>query len=315
MCIRDRIRTRLGLTASVGIAPNKFLAKLGSGLEKPVGFVVVDPARVQEFLDPLPVERVWGVGRAAARVLETLGARTVGDLRQIPEAELRAHFGRWGERLAELARGWDERPVAPDGEARSVSHETTFAVDVSDRDVLRARLLELTDQVGRRLRRQGLLARGVQVKVRFHDFRTITRAARLPRPGAATDALWRAVEPLWRRGIGAGHPPVRLIGVGANRLQRRSAGGNVPRQGDLFGVPPLQGSAGQGAGTGGPPGGGDAPEHEALDEVADRVRERFGAHAVRRARTLTRSGKDGPGGEGRSGAAGDRRRGPARRRV
>jgi DNA polymerase-4 len=125
--IKQEIRERLRLIASVGVAPNKFLAKIASDLKKPDGFVVVEPTQVQEFLDPLPVGRLWGVGKVTGQVFEKLGVHRIGQLRQMPVELLRHHFGSSGEHLGELAQGIDDRPVVPEQEAKSISHEPTFA--------------------------------------------------------------------------------------------------------------------------------------------------------------------------------------------
>jgi DNA polymerase IV len=136
--IKLAIRKDLHLTASVGVAPNKFLAKIASDIDKPDGFVVVDEDRVQDFLDPLPVGRLWGVGRVTSRVFDRLGIETIGDVRRVPVDEMRQHFGQTGEHLWQLAHGIDERRVVPDRDAKSISHETTFAEDISDLETLRA---------------------------------------------------------------------------------------------------------------------------------------------------------------------------------
>jgi DNA polymerase-4 len=159
--IKRVIHQEVRLVASVGVAPNKFLAKIASDLEKPDGFVVVEPGHVSEFLDPLPVERIWGVGRQGSQVFHRLAVRTVGQLRQLPLEVLKQHFGAGGEHFWQLARGIDDRRVVPDRDAKSISHETTFQRDIDDRDVLRAWLLDLTEQVGWRLRRHGLRGRTV----------------------------------------------------------------------------------------------------------------------------------------------------------
>jgi len=153
--IKQAIREELRLVASVGVAPNKFLAKIASDLKKPDALVVVEPDKVPEFLDPLPVERLWGVGRESSKVFQRLGIRTIGQLRQCPLDMLQARFGSSGEHLWELAHGRDERPVVPEREAQSISNETTFEHDIADMDVLRAWLVDLTEQVGCRLRRHG----------------------------------------------------------------------------------------------------------------------------------------------------------------
>jgi DNA polymerase-4 len=257
--IKDEIRREVRLVASVGVAPNKFLAKIASDLEKPDGFVVVPPDGVQAFLDPLPVGRLWGVGKVSNRTLAGLGVSTIGQLRRLTVDVLRDLFGSSGEYLWRLARGIDDRRVTPDHEAKSISHETTFAVDVADMDVLRAWLLELTDQVARRLRRHGLRARSVHLKVRFADFRTITRSRTLSEPTDLTDDLWQAAAGLLGTRLPPGHPPVRLLGMGAGGLD---ASGQTQEM--LF----------------------DRDERRRqgrLDDVTDQIRRRFGDAAIRRA--------------------------------
>ncbi len=178
--IKREIREELDLVASVGVAPNKFLAKLASDMNKPDGFFQFIPDRIAESLDPLPVTRLWGVGPASARQLERLGIRTVGQLRHYSRQLIARHLGRGGEHLWELAHGIDERPVISEQEAKSVSNETTFANDIDDPASLRGWLSELAEQVGWRLRRQQLAGRTVTIKVRFKDFTTVTRSLSLP---------------------------------------------------------------------------------------------------------------------------------------
>ena len=205
--IKQAIRQELRLVASVGVAPNKFLAKIASDLKKPDALVVVESASVQEFLDPLPVERLWGVGKQGSKVFQGLGIRTIGQLRQCPLDLLRARFGSSGEHMWNLAHGRDDRAVVPEREAKSISNETTFEHDISDVEVLRAWLVDLVEQVGWRLRRNGLRGRTVQLKVRFADFSTITRSQTLPEPTDITDELWRPADELLRHRLPAGHLP------------------------------------------------------------------------------------------------------------
>jgi len=260
--IKQVIGEEVRLVASVGVAPNKFLAKIASDLEKPDGFVVVEPDRVSSFLDPLPVERIWGVGRQGSQVFHRLGIRTIGQLRQLPLDVLQQRFGAGGEHFWRLARGVDDRPVVPEREAKSVSHETTFERDVDDRDVLRAWLLDLTEQVGWRLRQHGLRGRTVQVKIRFADFSTITRSHTLPEVTNLTEGLWQAAEELLRKGLQARRGPVRLLGVGVSGLDDSGVG-----QGLLF----------------------DREERQKqgrLDSVKDQLKHRFGPDALRRGSAL-----------------------------
>ena len=267
--IKDAVRQELDLIVSVGIASNKFLAKIASDLEKPDGFVVVDPDAVQAFLDPLPVERLWGVGRRTSKVFQRLGVRTICQLRQLPLSALKSHFGSHGEHFLELAHGIDKRPVVPDREAKSISHETTFATDLDDRETLRASLLALTEQVARRLRRHSLRGRTVEIKVRFADFRTITRSRKLPGPTNSTHELWEAASNLLNTRLPSDHLPVRLLGMGVMDIDRTSV-----TQRQLFDDV-------------------DRAKQDRLDGVGDLVRERFGSKALSRGSVLGHESPEG----------------------
>lgn len=252
--IKAAILAETNLIASVGVAPNKFLAKVASDLDKPNGFVVVDPDRVLEFLEPLPISRLWGIGKVSEKALRTVGIQTVGQVRQLSPEVLTDKFGETGTRLWNLAHGIDKRRVVPDREAKSISHETTFAVDVGDKAVLRAWLLELTEQVGRRLRRSGLRAKTVNLKLRFSNFETISRARSVSDPTDATNRLWEvAAELLDRATLDR---EVRLIGMGVSNITREHA-----RQQSLFG---------------------DDKQDNQLDSVADSIKAKFGSGAISR---------------------------------
>ncbi|HTI50890.1 MAG TPA: DNA polymerase IV [Planctomycetaceae bacterium] len=269
--IKAEIRDSLRLVASVGVAPNKFLAKIASDLQKPDGFVVVDPAGVQAFLDPLPVGRLWGVGRVTGQVMEQLGVRTIGQVRTLSLEILHRHFGQSGDHLWELAHGIDHRPVVPDREAKSISHETTFPVDLVDRDVLRGWLMDLTEQVGWRLRRHELRGRTVEIKVRFADFRTIMRSKTLAEPTDITSEIWRAAAGLLDACLSSGRPRIRLLGVGVSGFRR-----DAEIQKSLFAD--------------------EAREKLAeLDQVADRIRQRFGKSALHRGSGLADDEAQRPG--------------------
>ena len=262
--IQQTVHKELQLVASVGIAPNKFLAKIASDLEKPAGFVVVPDNAIQAFLDPLPVRRLWGVGPVTAAVLEQLGIQTIGQVRLLPANALHERFGQHGKHLWNLAQGIDDRPVVTDKAAKSISHETTFAVDVTDRDVLRAQALALTDQVAARLRIRGLSGKTVQLKIRFGDFQTITRAATLPNPTQLTQPIWRAVQQLLTKNLPRPNAPIRLIGVGVSSLD------NDPQhQQELF---PDETAASQ----------------LQLEQTTDQIRQKFGATSLTRATTMLR---------------------------
>jgi DNA polymerase-4 len=265
--IKGRMKAETGLTASVGVAPNKFLAKLASDQSKPDGLVVVPPQGVPEFLGPLPVGRLWGVGAKAEKRLHALGVRTIGQLAGLPERVLIDHFGKLGRHVWQLARGQDERPVVPDREAKSISTETTFPQDVGDRDTLRACLLDLVEHLASRLRHAGLRARTIELKIRSSDFRTRHRGQALPQPTNLTDALWQAALEVFQNGLTKELLPLRLLGVGGSRLTR-----DAHVQGDLF-------DAGLGK------------RRQALDQAVDAIRGQFGEAAIRRGSLLGRDEK------------------------
>jgi len=263
--VKSEIRTELGLVASVGVAPNKFLAKLASDLGKPDGFLRIDPNGVQEFLDPLPVTRLWGVGKATAATFERLGAATIAQARALGPEVLAHYFGKHGRDLWELAHGRDERPVISDAEAKSISHETTFDTDIREPEVLRAILLQLTEQVGWRLRRHGLRGRTVHLKARLADFTTLTRSQTLDAPTDVTQTLWQTVRRLFDERLPPGRPALRLIGMGVSGFGEDAP----PAQADLF----------TGASSDPVRGGG---RERALDRVADSINERFGPATLKR---------------------------------
>ena len=255
--IKTDVRDELGLTASVGVAPNKFLAKLASDLEKPDGLVAVDGGHRQQFLDPLPVSRLWGVGGSSGRRLSRLGIDTIGQLRQSAPEMLDAKFGVWGRRLLELARGHDDRAVQPDREARSLSHEKTFAVDVTDIRLLHDVLLDLSEQVGWRLRRQQRLARTMQLKFRHADFTTLTRSRTLGRATSLTRDLARIGTELLDATLRTRGPAVRLLGFGVSGLEVAAA------QQELFTDP-------------------ERERQDSIDRLADSINARFGTGLIRR---------------------------------
>jgi DNA polymerase-4 len=260
--IKEQINAETGLTASVGLAPNKFLAKLASDHGKPDGFVILPPDQVTAFLTPLPVGRIWGVGAKGEKRLHALGVRTVGQLAALPEKMLTDRFGTVGRHIWQLAQGQDDRTVVPDREAKSVSTETTFAKDVGDRDVLRTCLLELVDHLAGRLRHAGLHARTIDIKIRSSDFRTWTRAVTLAEPTNLTDLLWKAAADLFERSLIREMLPVRLLGVGTARLTRDP----VVQRGLFDGE--------------------TREKQHALDKVIDAIRGQFGTGAIRRGSLL-----------------------------
>lgn len=272
--LRERVTEQEGLTCSVGVAAVKFLAKLATSAAKPrparhgavagSGVAVVAPGDELAFLHPLAVKALWGVGPATLARLERLGVHTVGDLAELPRASLEAAVGRaHGGHLHDLAHGVDPRCVEPDLAPKSVSHEETYAADRFDPDELRREAVRMADAVAARLRAHGVTGRTVTIKVRFGDFRTITRSVTPPEPVATGPSVARAAKDLLA--LVDVSPGVRLLGVGVSGLGQPGAGG---RQLSLL-------DAADGA-----PGGEPGPGWSAATEAIDRVRERYGADAV-----------------------------------
>jgi len=262
--IRARVLGETGLTASVGVAPNKFLAKLASDLDKPDGLTVIEPGRVFEILDPLPVSRLWGVGAASESRLARLGLRTIGDIRRTDERTLVANLGTTGAHLSRLSRGEDDRPVRSDRGAKSISHERTFGDDLADPEAVRAVLLGQVDDVARRLRAHDRLAGTVTLKIRYGDFETITRSgsvsAAIGRATGRTDELWSVASSIFDAWADTSFRPVRLIGMAASNL---STPGSAVQMG-LFEA--------------------ETDEKRArVDEATDAIRAKFGEGAIRRA--------------------------------
>ena len=228
--IRARIRAETGLTASAGVAPNKFLAKIASDWNKPDGLFVIRPQHVERFLTPLPVARVPGVGKVMQGRLAELGIATVGELRQWPLEELQQRFGSFGASLYRRARGIDERPVEPDQPVRSVSSEDTFAEDLP-LEMLDAPIRALADKTWSASRRAGRSGHTVVLKLKTAQFRILTRSLTLERPPASAAELGELASALRERVALPADTRYRLVGVGLSGF--RDAEGAVP-QGDLF---------------------------------------------------------------------------------
>lgn len=261
--IKHRVRERTALTASVGVAPNKLVAKIASDLRKPDGLVVVQPEEVRALLDPLPVRRLAGLGPKTAPKVEALGLHTLGDLRQAPAAVLRPVFGRYTERVQQRAAGVDERPVVPDSDEKQVSAEETFDTDIADRAQLRAEVHRLADRACARLRARELTAGCVTVKIRRADFTTYTRQRAFePRTQETRVVAGIAVALLDAWLAGQPGAALRLLGVGVSDL----ATGVQP---DLFGAP-------------------ESTRNRQLDAAVDEIRSRFGQVALRPASSLPR---------------------------
>ena len=265
--IKSRIRTAVGLPASVGVASNKFIAKVASDLEKPDGLVVVAPGGEAAFLAPLPVSRLWGAGRVTTADLESMGIRTIGQLAAIPPSHLQSRFGRGGALLSALAHGVDERAVEPLAPPKSMGAEETFELDHRDGERLRATLRGQAERVARELRAEGYAGRTVTLKLRFADFSTITRS----HTGDPTQdglTVYREASALLDRVVL--RQPVRLIGLSV-------AGLGPAGEGQLALLGP------------------DAVRRERLARALDRLVERFGEASVRPATTLFLKGGFGRG--------------------
>lgn len=215
--LQARVRDEVGLSASLGVAANKVVAKVASGHDKPGGLTVVRPGEEAAFLAPLPVQTLPGVGPATAQKLAELGVTTIGDLARLPEADLRARFGRPGADLLLRARGIDDQPVVTEHELRSISQEVTFSRDLADLETMRRQLWQLSREVGQRLKEVGMAAGTVAIKLRYADFTTLTRQMSLAVPAGDEQGVYRAAQVLldraWQRGR-----PVRLLGVAARGL-------------------------------------------------------------------------------------------------
>jgi DNA polymerase IV len=263
--LKERIRAEQHLTASVGIAPNKFLAKVASDLEKPDGLVVLPVEEVPTRLHPLPVERLWGVGPKTAQRLHALGIATIGDVLITPGEKLTAKIGdSLADHLRSLARGEDERQVEGQREAKSISEERTYGSDLRDPDLIDRALLERSIGVARELRKGSLMARTVHLKVRTGDFKTWTRSKALKQSTDLPEAIVAVARELFARRIRLQGKGVRLLGVGVSSLEPAGAG-----QVSLFPNPV------------------DEKAHR-LAAAADALRDRFGEETVTRARLLRR---------------------------
>ncbi len=210
--IKEDIRRQINLTASIGIAPVKMVAKIASDVGKPDGLLEVKPGQVKSFLAPLPVERLWGVGKKAKEQLNRLGIRTIGDLAVVPREEAARRFGNYGLHLHDLANGIDERTVSIDEGVKSVSHEHTFDVDESNPEVILKVIHILSQKVSRRLRQDDLKGKTVTIKVRLEDFQTFTRAKTLDLRTNFADTIYANAQTLFRSFFKKGMK-IRLIGV------------------------------------------------------------------------------------------------------
>jgi len=255
--IKDRIRRRTGLTASVGVSHNKLLAKLASEMNKPDGLAVIRPGEVTTILDPMPVRRLHGIGAKTAFRLEQQGIHTLGQLRRAPESVLWPLFRRETREMRERATGIDDRPVVSDAPEKQISSEETFDVDIRDHEELRQRLAHLADRTAERLRSRQLKAGMISIKVRRRDFETYTRQKSFSPPTQETRLVLQVATELLDRWLDEQpRAAVRLLGVGVSDLA-------PAQQLDLFTTR-------------------ESAESGKLDEALDRIRGKYGTEAVKR---------------------------------
>jgi len=259
--IKDDVRTVTSLTASVGLAPNKFLAKIASDLRKPDAFVVVREGEIEAFLRDLPISRLWGVGPKTEQRLHEMGFRTIGQVAMATRESLVRSLGSLGEHLYQLSRGHDERPVVPNWEPKSVSSETTFDEDTSDRELLVRTILDLSDHVAERLRKDNYRTRRVTLKLRYSSFSTHTKQHSLDKLIQTGEEIATVARDLFRQF--SLKQKIRLIGVSAGDLQRD---GKEPQQLGLFSD--------------------SRNVNEKLSRTVDEIREKFGKDVLRRGSNL-----------------------------
>lgn len=256
-----RMRDELGLTGSIGLSHNKFLAKIASDLDKPHGFAVIGAAETMDFLAPKPVSMIWGVGAAGQAALDRAGIHTFADLRRWEQADLVARFGSMGMRLYNLSRGQDHRRVSAHAPMKSVSNETTFFEDTADPELLDGHLWRLSEKVSDRLKAKQIAGRTVVLKLKRADHSLLTRRLSLREPSQLADRIYREARGLFDKLEDRG--PFRLIGVGVTDL---GPAGGADLSGDLLDP--------------------DAGRRSAAERASDRIRERFGKDAIRKGRAL-----------------------------
>ncbi|MFN3576956.1 MAG: DNA polymerase IV, partial [Tabrizicola sp.] len=256
-----RMEDELGLTGSIGLSHNKFLAKVASDLDKPRGFSVIGRDETEAFLRPKPVRIIWGVGTATQTALEQAGIRTIADLLRWDRADLTARFGSMGDRLWHLARGMDTRRVNRDDKPKSISKETTFHEDTADPDLLDGHIWRLAEQVSDRAKAKRLAGRTVTLKLKSGDFQLVTRRHALPDPTQLTDRIYRAARDLFDHAGTRG--PFRLIGVGISDLAPED---QADLTHDLLDP--------------------EARRRAAAERATDAIRARFGQEAIMKGRAL-----------------------------
>jgi DNA polymerase-4 len=256
--IKADIKQQTGLTASVGIAPNKFLAKLASDLKKPDGFVIITDTDKQQILDPLPVAKIWGIGKVTNNALEKVGIKTIQQLRMAPRYKLSMVFGNQVDDIIRLAQGIDNRKVSPYAEAKSISAEETFPADIQDRDALTGVLLNQVEEVSQRLRAEKLQAQTITLKIRYGDFRTITRSATMDKPTNTTQTLLQEAVEIFDKWYAGSAGTLRLLGFGTSGLSPEGTGQQL-----LFANP-------------------EEEKQKKVDSAFDKIRQKYGDDSLKR---------------------------------
>jgi DNA polymerase-4 len=255
--IKQIILKETGLTISAGVAPSKFMAKIASDMDKPDGLTVVHPDGVRDFLDPLPINKMWGVGKVTQQLLSRLNIHTFKDLRQSPVNVLENKFGKQGAKIHLLAMGIDERGVIPEHDVKSIGHEETFLKDIVSLDVAQKELLALGNKVARRMRHEGLKGKTVTLKVKYFDFVQVTRSATLPRFTDDGSEIYSVACRLLEK-TEATKKPIRLLGVSLSQLSFLGSGTQLP----LFDQDP------------------SSQKHQRMNIVLDSLYEKFGDKSV-----------------------------------
>ena len=266
--VKQAVRDEVQLTCSIGIAPVRFLAKIASDANKPNGLTIIPADEIMPFIDRLPIHKVPGVGPKAVERLQTLGIKTLGHVRRIKQDTLTHRLGKFGHRLIHLAHGEDDTPVTPWTAPKSFSSETTLEENLSDRERLLRQLLHQAEDVGRQLRNHGAKARTVTLKIKYADFRQITRSSTMPHPFQSSEVLYEQAARLLNPDLL--QQEIRLIGLGASNL----VADRTPEQMSLFEVDP----------TG-------SVDWDSVDQAVDAINEKFGRNTVNKANLIDPTAK------------------------
>ena len=221
--IKQIILKETGLTISAGVAPSKFVAKIASDMDKPDGLTIVHPDGVVEFLDPLPIDKMWGVGKVTQHILSRLNIHTFKDLRQTPVEVLEKKFGKQGAKIHQLAMGIDKREVIPEHDVKSIGHEETFMQDIVSLGIAQKELLALSNKTARRMRHKGLKGRTISLKIKYFDFVQITRSTTLPESTDDGSKIYSVACRLLEK-AGATKKPIRLLGISLSQLTFLASG-------------------------------------------------------------------------------------------